>query len=96
MITDHHDGEEGMGNSHWFIHDLTRTALKPPICGLLDICGSSALITEENNAFKHHNGRSVVKDLPVNSGTHIRSLARELIFHMPGDQKPKCNKEITL
>lgn len=35
----------------------------------------------------------VVKDLPVNSGTHIRSLARELIFHMPGDQKTKMQKK---
>ena len=34
----------------------------------------------------------VVKDLPVNTGTHIRSLARELIFHMPGDQKTKMQQ----
>lgn len=34
----------------------------------------------------------MVKDLPVNTGTHIRSLARELIFHMPGDQKTKMQK----
>ena len=34
----------------------------------------------------------MVKDLPVNTGTHIRSLARELIFHMPGDQKTKMQQ----
>ena len=33
----------------------------------------------------------VVKDLPM-QGTHIQSLARDLTFHVPGDQKTKTQK----